>query len=325
MIRVMVIGLGSMGEVHLECFRKMDNVHIKAVVDLDEERAVAYGQKYGAKPFVTIEEAMEEEVDVVSVCLPTDQRFEIVKQAADKGVDIICEKPLARTVAEADKLIAYCEKKSVRLFVGHVVRFYPEYNKAKEAVQNGAIGKLGVVRTVRNRAFPHRETEWYGSTSRSGGVLLDLLVHDFDFLRSCFGEVKRVYAQATTSGKSEIDYALVTLRFENDIIAHVEGSWAHQKDRSAFEFAGEKGIIQYDTSQTSPLVVEKENHDQVESPFKQSAFQAQLEHFIACVENGSTPLVSAGDGYQAVAIAEAAAQSVVSRQPVDLQSVMAKR
>lgn len=119
-----------------------------------------------------------------------------------------------------------CERQQVKLYVGQVLRFFPEYSQAKQVIERGDIGKAAVVRTSRVSGFPRGWNDWYADVQKSGGVAVYLGIHDFDFLRWCFGEVERVFAKGL-SGKElpKKDYALVT------VIAHIEGSWSH----SAFE------------------------------------------------------------------------------------------
>ncbi|GAF11276.1 NADH-dependent dehydrogenase [Bacillus sp. JCM 19046] len=333
MLRVMVVGLGTMGGVHAASFAAMDDVELTAVVDVREERANKAHEKYGAKAFTSFEQAVEElgsELDVMSICLPTDLHPEYVKKAADLNVAIICEKPLARTLKAAEEMIAYCEQKEVSLYVGHVVRFFPEYQKAKQAIDGGAIGQVGVVRTTRGGSYPVATEDWYANTDRSGGLVLDLMVHDFDFLRWCFGDAERVYAKnmAGVSGVNEErkDYALVTIRFKNGVIAHLEGTWAHESFRTSFEFAGRDGIIQYESQKNQALVAEKASTDVKpgvavpESPLKQSPYALELAHFIDCIKNGAEPIVTADDAYKAVEMAMAALQSAEENRPVTIES-----
>ncbi|MED4128176.1 MULTISPECIES: Gfo/Idh/MocA family protein [Shouchella] len=333
MLRVMVVGLGTMGAVHASSFMKMNDTKLTAVVDVKEERANEWGEKSGAKSFYSFDEAIREigeEIDVISICVPTDLHPALVKKAADVKVSIICEKPLARSLEAAEEMVAYCRKQGVALFVGHVVRFFPEYQKAKQALDEGAVGKVGVVRTTRGGSYPIATEDWYANTDRSGGLVLDLMVHDFDFLRWCFGEVERVYARnlAGVAGINEErkDYALVTLRFANGVIAHLEGTWAHEGFRTSFELAGKEGILHYDSQKNQALVAEKASPDGKpgvavpESPLQHSPYYTELSHFIQCIQSGKEPIVTAEDALKAVEIGMAALQSIKEKKPITIHS-----
>lgn len=328
MFSVLVIGAGTMGKVHVEAYMAMDNVNVAGIVDFREERAQALTNG-DTKVFASLEEALQEveNVDVIDVCLPTYLHKEFVKKAADLGKDVICEKPLARNLEDAKEMIDFCREKKVRLFVGHVVRFFPEYQSAKQVVQSGEIGKVGVVRTRRGGIFPSGWNDWYSDFGKSGGVVLDVIIHDFDFLRWCFGDVERVYAKSLASRNfARKDYALVTLRFKSGVIAHVEGSWAHEGFATAFEFAGAEGIIDYDSDEEKPLTAHIRNHSEnragvavPESPLKESPYFKELQHFIGCLETGAEPLISPEDAYKAMEISLAALRSIETGRPVALE------
>jgi UDP-N-acetylglucosamine 3-dehydrogenase len=326
LLNVLLIGAGTMGSVHGEAFTKMENAVLVGIVDKNLEKAKQLSEKLETKAFQTFEEAIEglEKVDVVSICVPTPFHKLYLKLAAERGIHIICEKPLARNLEDAREMIDLCQLKNVKLFVGHVVRFFPEYLQAKNIIEEGKIGNLAVVRTSRGGSFPKASDDWYADYESSGGLVLDMIIHDFDFLRWCFGEVDQVYAKSIKDGnKKRIDYSLVTLRFKSGVIAHVEGTWAHQGFTTKFEFAGEKGIIEHDSSKSVPVVLEVRNRNKVgggvavpESPLKYSPYFIELEHFINCIETGKEPIVSAEDAYKAMEIAISALNSIETGREV---------
>lgn len=317
-----------MGSTHAAAYAAMDNVRLAGIIDIQQEKVRKLAEQLGTQAFASYEEAMEalERVDVVDVCLPTNLHSVFVKKAADDGKHVICEKPLARTLETAREMIEYCKQKNVKLFVGHVLRFFPEYREAKALVDQGAIGDTAVVRTTRGGAFPSAWNNWYSDFQTSGGLILDMIIHDFDFLRWCYGDVERVYAKSILGrGFYPLDYALVTLRFESGMMAHVEGSWAHDQFTMKFELAGKDGIIDYDSSKDKPLVAfsraKKDGTGGVavpESPLKENPYLLELKHFIACLEKGADPIVSAEDAYEAMRIALAAIESVQTGKPVVL-------
>jgi UDP-N-acetylglucosamine 3-dehydrogenase len=329
MQKVLLIGAGTMGTVHAEAYAQMDNAELVGIVDSNKDRVNELAKKINITAFYTYNDAMEklETVDVIDVCLPTYFHKEYVKKAADDGKHVICEKPLARDLKEAKEIITYCNKKNVKLFVGHVVRFFPEYQKAKALLEEDAIGKPAVIRTSRGGVFPTGWSDWYSDFQKSGGLVLDLMIHDFDYLRWCFGEVTRVYAKRISNCEDlRLDYALVTLRFESGVIAHLEGTWAHEGFASKFEFSGTKGIIDYDSTKAVPITAvartKREGTQGVavpESPLKENPYFLELKHFLTCIETGESPLVTSEDAYKAMEVAFAAIESVKSGKPVILK------
>ena len=330
MINVLVIGAGTMGSVHSSAYKGMDNVNLVGIVDIRKEKAEAAAG--GTVPtFTSFEDAISElkDVDVVDVCLPTYLHKEFVLKGANLGKHIVCEKPLARSLEDAREMIDYCNEQNVKLFVGHVLRFFPEYVQAKSVIESGKIGRPGVVRTFRGGVFPTAWNDWYADFKNSGGLVLDMIIHDIDFLRWCFGEVERVYAKSLLGrGYARKDYNLLTLRFKNGVIAHVEGSWAHEGFSMAFEIAGDKGIIDYNSSKETPIVLRAQSAQQVtsgvavpESPMKNNPYFYELEHYMHCIETDETPRVTAEDAYKAVEISLAALKSIKTGQPVLLNPV----
>lgn len=331
MQNILLVGAGTMGSVHAHTYKNIKEANLVGIVDFTKDKADKLAVETETKAYYSLDDAVQDlkDIDLIDVCLPTHLHKQFVEKAADLGVHVCCEKPLARSLEEADAMMSYCEEKGVRLFVGHVVRFFPEYVQAKKNMEQGTIGKPSVVRTTRGGVFPTGWDDWYADFDKSGGLLLDLVIHDFDFLRWCFGEVERVFAKSLSSRRNDRnDYALVTLRFKNGVIAHVEGTWAHEGFSSKFEFAGTTGIIEYDSSKVSPVKAVKRMQSQEangvvvpESPLKETPFQKELSHFIECLEKGREPIVTVQDGYKAMEIAFAAKQSAETGKPVYLNQL----
>ena len=180
------------------------------------------------------------EVDAVDICLPTGDAQARHRTGGRPRQHVFCEKPIARTVSDAEAMAAACRRAGVVLMIGHVVRFFPDFLAARRAVQEGALGYAQMIRLSRLSPFPAWGSgDWFADEERSGGPILDLMIHDFDFIRWTFGEPRRVYARARRN------YALVTLRLEKGAICHVEGSWAHPEGfplTTKIEIAGTSGL-----------------------------------------------------------------------------------
>lgn len=331
MTRVGVVGIGAISRVHLDAWQALP-AELAGYYDIDRRAAERAVDAYGGFAFHSLDDLLDN-VDMVDVCTPGTAHVEPVLAAATAGKAIICEKPLARHVADAQTMIDACQAADVPLYVAQVVRFFSQYALAKEQLDSGAIGQPAMIRTVRAGSFPRPggsfSSSYYGDFSRSGGVILDVGIHDIDFQRWCFGEVERVFTRGRTfAGNPRNDHALIVLRFESGAIGHIQCSWAHPSGtfRTRLEMAGTEGLIEWDSLETPSLAVERRTADDTgveqrgESPTTAEAypFYAELAHFLRCYEEGSPPRVTANDALMAVKIALAAIESMRAGKPVDV-------
>ena len=322
-MRVGLVGAGFMGGVHLNAYAGIPEVEVVGVADARIESAVAGAEMVGARPYTSYEELVAaEDVEVVDVCLPTAFHRDLAVRAAGEGRHVILEKPIARTMKDAQEILEAFSADGPRLFVGHVVRFFPAYVGIKQKIDAGDLGTVGVVRTSRRSPFLLGWNDWYADWRVSGGVLLDLVIHDFDFLRWALGEVERVYARGMLGREyNRLDYALVTLRFQSGAIAHLEGHWGYPAPFNySIEVAGSKALLTVDS--TEPASLQLIGGAQGEVPdlaSGKSPYEKELEHFIHCIESGEAPIVQAQDACEALRIGLAATESVLTGESVTLR------
>lgn len=327
-MNVGIIGAGTMASVHLAGYMNMQNVNVVGIVDKHQGRGKKLADKGHTQYFSSLDHLLAEaQVDVVDVCVPTPFHKEYVLRSASAKKHVICEKPVARHLEDAREMIEACKTQGVRFFVAHVVRFFAEYTRMKELVLDGSIGTVGTVRAKRGGAFPEATEDWYASVEKSGSLIVDLMIHDFDYLRGVLGEVERVYAKSLLGRElNRLDHALVSLRFQNGVIAHLEGTWAEPSGFSTqMEFAGTGGIITHDRDkevavrsafrhvETSPAGV-----NVPDSPILKSPYQLELEHFLHCIEIGEESKVTPEDAYKALEISLAALESTQTGRPIYL-------
>lgn len=324
-MRVGLVGAGTMGSVHAGSHKEAGN-QVVAIYDLRPETAAAVASRVGAAVAPSFAALLEDpSIELIDICVPTPLHRAYVEQAARAGKHVLCEKPLASTLADARAMIETCREAGVQFYVAHVLRFFPEYQRARDLVLAGKVGEPGVIRTTRGGLFPTGWDDWYADYSRSGGVTFDAVIHDFDWLRWTFGEVERVYAKALCAKSNDrLDYSLTTLRFASGAIAHVEGTWAHQGFRYAFEIAGSQGLLEFDSAKIQPVVVQQRAAEAggfagvavPESPLRESPYTTEIRHFTACIKGEATPIVTAYDAYKAAEIGLAALESARTGSPV---------
>ncbi|TXK85046.1 Gfo/Idh/MocA family protein [Paenibacillus sp. N3.4] len=326
-MKVAIVGCGNMGAIHANNIGQLPDVDFVGAFDVRIEAADRIASLYGTTSYTSFEKMMEEaDPDLVCVLLQTPYHKEYVIKAAEYGKHVFCEKPIALTVSDAEEMTAFCESKGVKLFIGHVVRFFPNYADIKNRIDAGEIGKIGVAHSKRVGPHPGKASDWYNDLETSGGVIMDLMIHDIDFFRWTMGEVKTVYT--LNYRNQEMDYALVTLRFENKSIANLEAFWGYPGSfRYSVEFAANKGLIRFDSKDANSLNVNKRISTTTSSggkvavplsPSNHDPYYAELKHFIECIQTNKPLLVTPYDACKNVEIARAAIQSAIIGQPVHL-------
>ncbi|MBI3961736.1 MAG: Gfo/Idh/MocA family oxidoreductase [Deinococcus sp.] len=290
------------------------------------EQAATHARQYGGRAFTTLAELLAE-VDVVGVTTPTPQHHEVVLAAAAAGKHLVCEPPLTRHLRQAQEMVSTCRAAGVRLLVGHLERFSPQFQRARQAIDEGVVGKPGVIRLVRARPHPAASgSGWYARHQESGGVILDLSIPDIDFVRWCCGEVERVFARSLTfSEVGPVDHAYLLLRLVSGAIAHIESSWARPSDYLALEIAGDRGLLEFNSEDTRPLRALASSGeaalvvpDDVLSPEDDPLYR-ELAHFLTCLESGTEFQVTPQDGVEAVRVALAVLESARTGQAINLR------
>ncbi|RXZ82476.1 gfo/Idh/MocA family oxidoreductase [Paenibacillaceae bacterium] len=327
-MKAAVVGCGGMGRVHARSYAGMKDVELVAVCDLIIEKADEVALATGATAFQSLDDLLASvQIDVISITVPSYLHKDLVVKAAAAGVHVICEKPSALTLADTEEMMAACETNQVSLFIGHVVRFFPEYVQMKEAIDRGELGQVGIAHAKRAGSHPGDIIPWFKEDEKSGGVIVDLMIHDIDFMRWAIGEVKSVYALRRCD--DQMDYALVTLIFENGAAANLESYWGYPGSfHTSAEIAGDRGIVRANSQKTATLQIVKRAVDTeggrfVEvpgSPGFRNPYEIELGHFIDCIRAGHSPRVTATDAYKALEIALAAMESVRTGKAVELGS-----
>lgn len=329
-MRVGIVGAGFMGTTHAAGWAETGAELVGFTAETAAE-AEPLAKACGAQVFPELQ-ALIDAVDVVDVCTPTHLHHPIVLQAAAAGKDIICEKPLARHVPEAQEMVRVCREQGVRLLVAHVVRFFPEYALAQEQVASGAIGQPGVLRLARGSYRPKKPVgNWFLDEAKSGGILMDLMIHDFDYARWLAGEVESVFARKVTATHPDapVDYGLAILRHRSGALTHVAGAWAYPPPtfRTGLEIAGDRGLIQFDSDVTAPIAALLRQDRGAgapdvalpASPTSESPYTTQIKEFYTALQTDRPARVTAEDGLAAVQIAVAAMESAATGRPVRLE------
>ncbi|WP_435361704.1 Gfo/Idh/MocA family protein [Haloarchaeobius sp. DFWS5] len=315
---VALVGAGFMARTHLERYAEMD-VDVVAVASRTGPSDFVDEFDLDAETFTDFETLCRAtDPDFVDICTPTDTHRSLVETAAAAGCDVFLEKPIAGSLADAEAIADAISTSGVTCMVGHVLRFFPAYRTARDRVEDGGIGTHGVARARRLSPFPEwGSDDWYADRDRSGGLFLDLAIHDLDYLRWVFGDVSRVFARQRRRERQE--HGVVTLRFESGAVGYVEASWAQPESRtltSELELAGDDGLIELDSS-AAPLREFHDDESSVQNTMARDGYRRQLDHFVECLEHGVEPTVTVADATAALRLSLAAEQSAASGRPVD--------
>jgi predicted dehydrogenase len=315
-----------MGEVHAAAWRNL-GADLAGCLSARREQSQELARRYGMIAYADYQELIND-VDIVDICTPTQHHKPMVIEAAAAGKNIICEKPLALTVQDGQAMIDACAIAGVRLFVGMVVRFFPQYRLAKQLVAQGKCGHLGVLRLKRVAYPPAKPADnWYIDEAQSGGMVLDLMIHDFDYARWLAGEVERVFARRSQPVASSAQYVQAILRFKSGALAMVEGGWAYPPGvfRTALDISGTDGLIEWSSDQAlaiqsyaAPATGSAKSVGLPLAELSEDPYTAEIRHAFNAIRTNARFEVTADDGLEALRIALAVRDSLSTGRAVSL-------
>ena len=311
-MKIGFVGAGRIAGVHARHLRGLGITDI-AAYDPDPARASALGR---AKPS---EAALIADADIVVICTPSATHRAVAERALTAGKGVFIEKPIALSTEDADA-IADLERAGGFVAVGQVARFFPAYAAAHARVAAGVVGRVAAVRMVRSGGFPGGDGRgWYGDHAVSGGVFVDLGIHDFDWLLWTLGPAIRVFAHSTGAAKGEgPDHGLATVTFTSGALAHVESSWMERGPlRTSFDIAGSDGLIEFD-SRLNATIRGPKGAELSLSP-GDDPYAVQWRAILDAHARGVPAPVGAEAGAAALALAAAARTSAQTGMRVDLR------
>jgi predicted dehydrogenase len=325
-----LVGLGFIGKTHLEAYRHIENCQVTAICTRNKVEDFELLHAYNGS-FVTDYEYLlrNEEIDVIDICLPTFLHEDYIIKAARAGKHIICEKPLTLTLESADRIIHEVTKNGVKLFVGHVLRFWPEYKAIKMLSETDKLKDIEIVHAKRLGQLP-KWSDWFLHPEKSGGALFDLHLHDIDFVHYLIGEVESVYAVGNKNKYGAWDHVMTTLIFKNKSKAFVEAS---QRMTTGYPFTmslraqAAKGTLDFnliagenieniDKGSKQLFYYNHEGKSAVTSE-KSDAFQNELSYFLNCIDkNQKNTIVPLKDVLYTLKILKSIEESLESGKQV---------
>lgn len=323
-MNVAIIGCNGMGRMHARMAAQCGQT-VVACGDTHRRIAQSLAKEFDAQASIdSMKVIRRPDVDIVVIATPTPTHAQYIQAAAAAGKQIFCEKPMCRTVKECQESISAARKAGVKLFVGHVVRYFHEFETIRAQIEAGKVGRPGFVKIYRGGIFPRGVDDWFRDYEQSGGVTFDSMIHDLDWLRYVFGDAERVFCQNLQRKEPEyLDYAMATVRMKSGVIAKLIGTWAHPSGfRVEAEVCGDKGMVQFKSDDMPMALAMREKAGKQagvlvpSSPLPVSPYQLEWEDFLMWLQGGTTVRVTPRDGMEAVRMAAAALKSAHSGRPV---------
>lgn len=338
MIRVGILGLGGMGNMHFGCYQAVHGAEVVAIADVQEERLrpgetsleINIGEGAATidpdkhKLYTNPEELIgDPDVDMLDICLPTFLHAEYCKKALEAGKHVLCEKPMALSYEECEDVLSVAEKAAGKLMIAQCVRFVPAYEYLNETVESGRFGRLMQLSMWRGGSPP--QWSWGGwllDHTRSGGAILDLHVHDADFIHYLLGSPRGVCSTGAVGVSG--GYDVVDTQYIYDDKMAVRGG-ANMTLPTGFGFDArflasfDKGCLQYSMAEPHGLMeITDEGSRHPELPQK-DGYREEIAYFVRCIENDELPaMVTPESSAFSVKLALAERESIETGRMVEL-------
>ena len=332
-MKVGIIGLGVMGRVHYNVWKARDDSEVVALCD----RVVTPEQFHGGREagnleamtrdvdlggeryYTRVEEMLEKEsLDAVSITVPTFVHAELTEICLRAGVHVLCEKPMALTLEECDRMIEASDASGCVLQIGHCIRFWPEYVVAREMIRREPYGR--VLAASFRRAGTRPWSSWFADSERSGGVALDLHIHDADFIAWAFGMPDRVYALQTPGADH-----IAAVYGCGDVPCSAEGSWLMAPTfgfEMSFRICFERATLLFNEKSADGLrLFPAEGEPTVPVCPEGDGYSREIDYFVATIQGKETErVITPRDARETIRLVQAAVRSAREGRPVDVSS-----
>ncbi len=338
-MRTAVVGLGVMGRTHANAMKRLPDAELACIVDVDPAKRERGAADFGVPTYDSLEAALAaEKLDMVNITLPTYLHSGAAVQALEAGLHVLCEKPMAIDVEQCQAMIEAARKAGKQLMIAQVLRFWPEYIKLKEIIDGGEYGALRAIHCTRLSGPPLWSWDnWLMDAKRSGGALLDLHVHDIDWINCLLGRPKAVFASSVHIEKFG-GWAHTFANYSYDgVTATAEGGWAMPGSFGfvmAFRALLDGAVVTY-SSADSPTMKLCAEGEQEAKPVDLAAKMAEedsggniaatdgyyneCKYFVECLKAGKSPTtVTPQEAMVNIEIALAEARSSATGELVKL-------
>jgi predicted dehydrogenase len=313
-VNIGILGLGFMGATHLSACSKIEGCEVAAVSTRDQKTLSGdlshIGGNLGREgPFPDFSAAAkytdwrelihDPNIDAVDICLPTDLHEAAAVGALEAGKHVLCEKPMALSNAGCERMLRAAETQGRILMIGHVLRFWPAYVYLRKFITSGEYGRIKSATFIRQSGVPDWSS-WLPDPERSGGAILDLLIHDIDQALALFGPPQGLRAKSLGEG----DTVAATLIQEGGPELRIQGGWFAAGTPFSMSFQVQAERAQLDYSQAGLVLNDLSGQRNVIELGDDDPYTAQLSYFVNCCQSGRQPeLGSPQDAAAAVEVA----------------------
>lgn len=293
-IRIAVIGIGHLGARHLKTLSELpDKAEIIGVCDVQRDRTERLARQYNV-PFIADYKDLVGKVDAVDICVPTQAHHEVAKFFLNQNIHTFIEKPFTTTLEQADELIGLAQKNNLKIQVGHVERFNAGFQSVKRFTKNPLF-----IECHRMSAYPNRSLDI--------GVVMDLMIHDIDIILGLVdAPIEDIQATGINVLSKYEDIASVRITFENGCVANLTASRVSEKAMRKIRLFQKNSYISLDYVEQDAYIYKKylglilKHNLPIE---KEQPLKRELEHFLDCVRNNETPIISGTEGRAAMKVA----------------------
>lgn len=330
-IKVGVIGVGKMGERHVQIFQQIPGVEVVAIADVNPSRVDEVASKYNIpKGYTNYEKLLQcQEVDAVTIATPDAEHKAPAIASAEARKHILLEKPIATNLEDAKEIITAARKNNVILMVGYIARYFPQFKAIKRMLDQGKIGKPLFADFLWLNAL-RRYPDDYGKElpPRRDSIITFLATHPVDLMRWYFGDVRRVYCEADTftwgrSANGPEDTSIISLRFKEGQLGQIAVCWGFGGTPYTARFVatiiGDEGAIHGDSLNDGLIVASAREGYELPIHYDwKEALRAELCDFLDAVRNNVSPPISGEEAMKVLEITLAAIESMKTQRPVEL-------
>ena len=338
MLRIGIVGWGFMGKMHFRCYKSDTNVEVTAICDADAKQlqnsSGVSGNISGAEDDLDLSNIAlysdlskmlaEEKLDALSIASPTFLHASQTIEALNAGVHVFCEKPMALNSSDCREMAEVAKQSGKTLQIGHCIRFWPEYVQAKEIIDSQKYGKVSAATFQRLSLTP--TWSWdncFLDGKRSGGAMLDLHIHDTDYVQYVFGMPKEVFSRGVIGPSGEFDHTVTQYFYGNDCVITAEGGWIMAPGfgfEMSFKIMLEKVTLVYSSAQEPTFRIFPIDGETIipEIPTG-DGYSFEIQHFVDTLSGKAVPsIITPEQSGDSVKIIEAEKESIRNNDKISL-------